>query len=156
MLQNIYNTFKFVQLRCIFPVLDYWSNRGIKTQRTMKAKYPLQFYINCLTILIGQLGLVWMVKKICKQTRQQTINYYQQLSANQFVYMLSSCLPIGQPKKTYLTNHNCETIYAKLEGKFGLNGPLCFITLLLELVHFSILLHFLDLEKLISLQINKS
>ena len=32
--------------------------RGIKTQRTIKTKIPLQFCMNGLTIMIGQLGLV--------------------------------------------------------------------------------------------------
>ena len=34
------------------------NNRGIKSQRTIKTKLPLQFYLNGLKIMIGQLGLV--------------------------------------------------------------------------------------------------
>ena len=39
--------------------------------------------------------------------------------------MLTCRLPICQLKKPSLTNHNCETVYVKLRGRFGLNGPLC-------------------------------
>ena len=39
------------------------------------------------------------------------------------------CFPIGQLIKPYLTNHNCETVHAK----FGLNGPLFFLTLFVYL-----------------------
>ena len=45
--------------------------------------------------------------------------------------MISSHPPIDQLNKLLLTNHDCETVYTKLEGLFGLNGPLCFIPLLL-------------------------
>ena len=39
--------------------------------------------------------------------------------------MLSSQLAIGKLNNHQLTNDTCEAIHTKLEGKFGLNGPLC-------------------------------
>ena len=42
--------------------------------------------------------------------------------------MLSCRPPIDQLNKLLLTNHDCETVYTKLEGLFGINGPLCFYT----------------------------
>ena len=54
--------------------------------------------------------------------------YFNKSSANLFVYMLSSLLPIGQQNKPWLTNYNCYADYTKLEGLFGLNGHLYFYT----------------------------
>ena len=35
-----------------------------------------------------------------------------------------------------MTNHDCETVHTKFEGKFVVNGPLCFfIALLLNITH---------------------
>ena len=78
--------------------------------------------MNGLTITIGQLGFVQFTnrksekKDVNKRISRQFIN-----KISIIVYMLSSGLPISQPNKPYLTNHNCHT---KLEGWFDLNGPL--------------------------------
>ena len=39
------------------------SNRGIKTQRTIKTKLPLKFCMNGLVIVIGQLGLAQLTNR---------------------------------------------------------------------------------------------
>ena len=71
--------------------------------------------MNCLTIRIGQLGLVQLTnrkmgrKHVNKQISRQFVTKLSIIAANQFVYLPSFRLPIDQPNKLQLTNHNCET-----------------------------------------------
>ena len=39
---------------------------------------------------------------------------------------------VSTVSQSSFTNDNCETVYIKLEGNFGLNGPLCFFFISIE------------------------
>ena len=97
-------------------------NRVIKKLRNIKTKLPPpHFCMNGLTIMIGQLELVWLNnrktgrKHVHKLISRRLLIFINILSANSFVYILFSSLPIGQ-LKTKLTNHNCKAVHTKLEG----------------------------------------
>ena len=97
--------------------LHSFYNRGIKILRTIKTKLPLQFCVNSLVTIIGQLGLVWLTNKKTKRkhvnkliSRRLLIYYFLKLRrlliyfifklpANSFVYMLSFSVPIGPLNK---------------------------------------------------------
>ena len=79
-------------------------------------------------------------RKDVKKTNFQTI-IDNKWSANLFVYILTSRLPIGQLNKPLLTNGYCGTIHTKLGGLIGLTGPLCFYTSIILCIFYAIFEH---------------
>ena len=118
-------------------ICSCFCNRVIKRLRTINTKLPLQFCMNGLTIMIGQLGLLWLAnrKRRKKHVKNQLADNYWYLinimSANSFIHMLSSSFSIGQLNKTYLTNPNCETVHPNWRGYLVLMVLYVFISLLL-------------------------
>ena len=135
------------QRKNFFSYIICLGNRVIKIQRINKTNLPLQFCMNSLAIIISQLGLVQLTnrktrrKDINKLISRQLLIFINKMSANLFVYILYSYLPIGQLNKPLLTKHDYKAVHSKMSKQFGFNGPLCFYTSIVQVQYSCYILH---------------